>query len=59
MLIKKRKRHYNGNLMRMENIYLFPIHKFCNQLHFSKSSKSMMFEGVHMSWILLALEIEI
>ena len=49
MLIKKAKRHYNGNLMRMENIYLFPIHKFYNQLHFSKSSKSMMFEGVHMS----------
>ena len=51
MLIKKTKRHayYNGNLIRMENIYLFPIHKFCNQLHFSKSSKSMMFEGIHMS----------
>ena len=49
MLIKKTKRHYNGDLMKMENIYLFPIHKFCNELHFSKSSKSMMFEGVHMS----------
>ena len=49
MLIKKIERHYNGNLMRMKNIYLFPIYKFCSQLHFSKSSKSMMFEGVHMS----------
>ena len=49
MLIKKIERHYNGNLMRMENIYLFPIYKFCSRLHSSKSSKSMMFEGVHMS----------
>ena len=48
MLKKNTERHYNWNLMRMENIYLFPIHKFCSRLHSSKSFESMMFEGVHM-----------